>query len=126
MLTNRRECSVLHVKSKAFALRIMRLVRHMVQDSNMRSLHDQILRSGTSIHANVRESEFAQSSSDFISKLYIALKETNEILGWLELFHEDGCLDERGFESMKADCEELLSLLITSIKTKKANQLSFN
>ena len=126
MLTNRRECSVLHVKSKAFALRIMRLVRHMVQDSNMRSLHDQILRSGTSIHANVRETEFAQSSSDFISKLYIALKETNEILGWLELFHEDGCLDERGFESMKADCEELLSLLITSIKTKKANQLSFN
>ena len=92
----------------------------------MRSLHDQILRSGTSIHANVRESEFAQSSSDFISKLYIALKETNETLGWLELFHEDGCLDERGFESMKADCEELLSLLITSIKTKKANQLSFN
>ncbi len=126
MLKNRRECSVLHVKSKAFALRIMRLVRHMVQDSNMRSLHDQILRSGTSIHANVRESEFAQSSSDFISKLYIALKETNETLGWLELFHEDGCLDERGFESMKADCEELLSLLITSIKTKKANQLSFN
>ena len=91
---HKRENSILHVKSKKFAVRIIKMIKHLDNDWRLASLYNQILKSGTSIHANVRESEFAQSSSDFISKLSISLKEANETVGWLELFLESGFLLE--------------------------------
>jgi len=93
-------------------------------DWKLQTVYKQILRSGASISANVYESEFAQSPSDFISKLHIALKEANETMNWLNLLHDTQVLDDKGFESMAADCSEVIALLVSSIKTtKKNNQL---
>jgi four helix bundle protein len=75
----------------------------------------------TSISANVHESEFAQSPSDFTSKLHIALKEANETMNWLNLLHDVDHLSDQAFESMAADCNELIALLVSSIKTIKNN-----
>jgi len=73
----------------------------------------------------VHESEFAQSPSDFASKLHIALKEANETMNWLNLLHDIGYLEEKVFESMATDCSEVIALLVSSIKTiKKNNQLN--
>ena len=81
----------------------------------------QILRSGTSIGANVRESRRAQSTPDFINKLYIALKEADETSYWLELLHETGFITNEMFNSIYADCEEILKLLTSIIKTTQEN-----
>ena len=118
----RRNQSILHVKSKKFAVRIIKLIKHLDNDWRLAPLYNQILRSGTSIHANVRESEFAQSSSDFISKLSISLKEANETVGWLELFLESECIHQKAYDSLVADCNEIIALLVSSIKTAKINQ----
>ena len=88
-------------------------------------VYKQVLKSGTSISANVHESEFAQSPSDFASKLHIALKEANETMNWLNLLHDTDILSDKDFDSMSADCCELIALLVASIKTtKKNNQLN--
>ncbi len=93
-------------------------------DWKLQAIYKQVLRSGTSISANVHESEFAQSPSDFASKLHIALKEANETMNWLNLLHDTGYLSVEGFESMSADLSEVIALLVSSIKTiKKNNQL---
>ena len=92
-------------------------------DWKLQAIYKQVLRSGTSISANVHESEFAQSPSDFISKLHIALKEANETMNWLNLLHDTDFLDDKGFESMAADCNEIMALLVSSIKTTKKNNL---
>ena len=93
-------------------------------DWKLQTIYKQVLRSGTSISANVHESEFAQSPADFSSKLHIALKEANETMNWLNLLHDTNILDEKGFESMAYDCNEIIALLVSSIKTvKKNNQL---
>ncbi|MCR4809651.1 MAG: four helix bundle protein [Prevotella sp.] len=90
-------------------------------DWKLQVIYKQTLRSGTSISANVHESEFAQSPSDFASKLQIALKEANETMNWLNLLHDTGILSDSAFESMMTDCSELIALLISSIKTTKKN-----
>ena len=90
-------------------------------DWQLQAIYKQVLRSGTSISANVHESEFAQSPSDFASKLHIALKEANETMNWLNLLRDTEVLDEKGFESMAADCSEVIALLVSSIKTIKKN-----
>ena len=90
-------------------------------DWKLMAIYKQVLRSGTSISANVHESEFAQSSSDFASKLHIALKEANETMNWLNLLHDTDILSEKEFESMASDCSELIALLVSSVKTIKKN-----
>ena len=81
----------------------------------------QLLRSGTSIGANIREAEQAQSKSDFIHKLSISIKETNETLYWLELLGHSGHLKKNEFESIYQDCIELIKLLTSIIKKAKIN-----
>ena len=120
-ITKRGSDSPLHVKSKAFAVRIVRMVKLLGKDWCLSSLFQQILRSSTSIHANVRESEFAQSPSDFVSKMHIALKEANETQGWLEILYESECIEKNAYDSLYVDTEELISLLSASIKTVKRN-----
>ena len=118
----RREGSVLHVKSYAFAVRIVKMFLHFTDnDWKLQTIYKQVLKSGTSISANVHESEFAQSPSDFISKLHMALKEANETMNWLNLLHETTFLGDKEFESMSQDCSELIALLVSSIKTVKKN-----
>lgn len=117
----KREVSILHQKSKHFSSRIIKMVKYLSSERVLSPLHQQILKSGTSIHANIRESEFAQSVSDFVSKLSIALKEANETSGWLDLFEDSGVITSKENDSMKNDCEEIIAILIASIKTIKAN-----
>ena len=112
--------SPLHVKSKQFAVTVVRMVKQN-NDWRVNSLFQQVLRSGTSIHANVRESEFAQSSPDFISKLTISLKEANETKGWLEVLYEAECMDSSTFNDLYPRCKELIAILVASIKTAKIN-----
>ena len=117
-----RENGPLHIKSYAFGVRIVKMFLHFSEnDWKLQTLYKQVLRSGTSISANVHESEFAQSPSDFVSKLHIALKEANETMNWLNLLHDVAILDDKSFESMSVDCSEIIALLVSSIKTIKNN-----
>lgn len=91
----------------------------------MYAITSQIFRSGTAVGALVREAEFAQSPSDFISKLHIALKECNETSYWLNLLYDTGFINEKQYESIYGDCKELVAILISSIKTaKKRNNIN--
>ena len=117
-----RENDPLHIKSYAFGVRIVKMFLHFTEnDWKLQTLYKQVLKSGTSISANVHESEFAQSPSDFASKLHIALKEANETMNWLNLLHDVSILDDKAFESMSVDCSEIIALLVSSIKTIKNN-----
>ena len=105
--------------SKALALRIIRLYNYLKEEKQVYVLSKQILRSGTSIGANIRESVNAQSRMDFINKLNIALKEANETEYWLELLHESDYLDDKQFESIYNDCGKIAATLTKIIKTTK-------
>jgi four helix bundle protein len=106
--------------SKAFALRIIRFYKFLKEEKQVYFLSKQLLRSGTSIGANVRESVNAQSRMDFINKLNIALKEANETEYWLELLHESGYLNDQQYESIYNDCGKIAATLTKIIKTTKA------
>ena len=108
-------------KSKSFALRIIRFYSFLQKEKGEYVISKQLLRSGTSIGANARESNNAQSSADFINKLSIALKEADETAYWLELLYESGIIERSHFESLYSDLNELIALLTASIKTSKQN-----
>lgn len=112
------EENIVAVKSFAFALRIIKAYKYLAQQ-NEYVLSKQLLRSGTSIGANCREAKNAQSRSDFINKLSIALKEADETAYWLELLHEGGIIEEQSYTSIYNDCTELIKLLTSIIKTTK-------
>lgn len=111
--------SPLHNKSYDFALRVVKMYRYLLGQKIGYDLTSQVVRSGTAIGALVREAEFAQSPSDFINKLSISLKEANETYYWLNLLHDADYIDDNMFKSMIADCNELIAILISSIKTTK-------
>ena len=106
--------------SKAFALRIIRLYNYLKEEKQVYVLSKQILRSGTSIGANIRESVNAQSRMDFINKLNIALKEANETEYWLELLHESDYLDDKQFNSLIKDMVRILKILTSIVKTMRS------
>ena len=107
--------------SKAFALRIIRLYDYLNEKKQIKALSQQLLRSGTSIGANIRESVNAQSRLDFINKLNIALKEANETEYWLELLHESGIITDTQFQSIYTDCGKIAATLTKIVKTTKEN-----
>jgi len=112
--------SIMLTKSKAFALRIVRLYKYL-REHKESVIAKQMLRSGTSIGANIAESRYAQSKADFASKLQIALKEAAETEYWLELLHEAELVEPSpAFDSICDDCTELLKMLTASVKTAKA------
>lgn len=113
--------SILSAKSYAFALRIVKLYQFMADERREYVLSKQILRSGTSIGANVEESVRAQSKIDFIHKLSIGQKEASETSYWLRLLRDAGYIEVKLAESFLEDCEEIQRLLTASIKTAKAN-----
>ena len=104
-----------------FAVRIVNLCRFLEKEHKGWRITDQLLRSGMSIGANYSEAECAISDHDFLSKLYISLKECNESLFWLRLLRKTNDLDEKQFSSIYADAEELKRLLVSIIKTKRKN-----
>lgn len=110
---------VLKDKSYAFALRIIRLRKYLVEEQREFVLSKQILRSGTAIGALVREAEFGQSKADFAHKLSIALKEANETKYWLSLLSDGENITSKMYDSLLPDINELLRLLISSVKTAK-------
>ena len=111
--------NILKDKSYRFALRIVKLYKHLTEKNKEYVLSKQVLRSGTSIGANVTEGGQAQSRSDFIHKLSIAHKESFETEYWLNLLHDGEYITTKQFESLVEECKELQKILTTSIKTAK-------
>ena len=111
--------SPLQDKSFKFALQIIKLSRHLKTTYNEFDLSRQILKSGTSIGANIREAKNAQSQADFASKLSIALKEADETQYWLDLIYSSNMISTDDFNSANNDLKELIAMLVSSIKTTK-------
>ena len=108
-------------KSYAFALRIIQLYRHLSTEHKEYVLSKQVLRSGTSIGANIAEGNRAQSKVDFVHKLLIALKEADETEYWISLLRDSKYISQEQANSLLYDCGELQRILTSSIKTTKAN-----
>jgi four helix bundle protein len=108
-------------KSFGFAIRIVKLYQFLVSDKKEYVLSKQLLRSGTSVGAMVREAEHAESKKDFIHKMAIAQKEINESLYWLELLKETDYLSLSEFKSLNTDAVEIIKLLTTILKSTKTN-----
>ena len=107
-------------KSKAFAIRIIRLYQYLTTKKKEYVLSKQVLKSGTSIGANVKETIMAQSKADFIAKIQIALKEASETEYWIELLMETDYLSETEGKSLLDDCQELIRLGTSILVTAKA------
>ena len=104
-----------------FALRIVNAYKYLTRQQSEFVLSKQMLRSGTSIGAMMREAKFAQSRADFVSKTSIALKEANETLYWIELLHDSEYIDSKTFESIHNEAHEITSILASIVKTTKEN-----
>ena len=114
-----RKESILKKKTESFAARIIRLYQYLVNQQKETIMSKQVYRSGTSIGANVAESINAQSDADFISKLSIALKEANETEYWIRNLYSANLIDNARYISLQKDNEEIIKLLVSSIKTMK-------
>lgn len=113
--------SVLREKSKDFAKQIVILCRNIKKTYRESVLTNQLLRSATSIGANVHEAQYAQGKKDFISKFEIALKECHETEYWLELMFETGYINESEYKPLQNDCGAIRRMLISTITTLKKN-----
>ena len=113
------EESILKTKSYLFAVRIVGMVKFLQSEKKEYVLSKQCLNSGTAIGALIREARFAQSRRDFANKMSIALKEANETDFWLSLLHDTDYLEEKLFKSIIYDCNEIISMLVSSVKTSK-------
>jgi four helix bundle protein len=113
--------NVIRQKSYAFALQIIRLYKVLVNDKKEFVLSKQILRSGTSIGANVEEALAASSKADFINKLNVAAKENRETSYWLRLSKDSGFITEEGFSSLHQECLEMQKIFSSILMTSKTN-----
>ena len=111
--------NILKEKSFHFAIRIVNLNKYLKKEHSEYILSQQLIRSGTSIGAIIREAEHAESTKDFIHKLSVSLKEANESKYWLELLPATDFITKDMHHSLNLDCVELLKLLIASVKTSK-------
>lgn len=106
-------------KTRAFAIKIINCYKFLTEEQHEYVMSKQVLRCGTSIGANTRESKNAQSRNDFLSKLSIALKEADETDYWLDLLHATDYIDDDLYDSLATDCSEILKILTAIIKTLK-------
>ena len=116
--------SVLYDKAYAFAVRIVRMYQFLSTERKEFILSKQVVRSGTSIGANVSEAGHAHTRPDFIHKLTIAAKEANETLYWLQLLRDTSYISDEAFISIEQDIRELQKLLTASLNTAKANSVN--
>lgn len=114
--------SILRNKSKDFAKSIVLICREIKQNHRESVLTNQLLRSGTSIGANIHEAQYAQGTADFISKFEIALKECHETEYWLELLYETNYLEQKYFKKLRNDCGSIRRMLISTCTTLKENR----
>ena len=117
--------SVILKRSKAFALRIIKLYKYLNDVKREHLLSKQLLRCGTSIGANVKEAIYAQSKADFTAKLFIAQKECAETEYWLELLYESDYMSKSEFDSIYGDCEDLMNMIVASTKTLQGKNNSY-
>lgn len=110
---------MLHQKSVEFAVRIVNFYKYLCEEKKEFVISKQILRSGTSIGANVRESRNAQSDPDYITKMNIALKEADETQYWLEILLKSNYITETEYNSLNEDLKELIAMLVSIVKTLK-------
>ena len=113
--------NIIETKSFDFAIKIINLYKIIVYNKNERTLATQILRSGTSIGANVTEAQKGQSKADFYAKMNIALKEANETYYWLRLLSETDYISNKEFINLENDIKEIISILVAITKQQKAN-----
>ena len=113
--------NIIGTKSKSFALRIIKFCK-LLDEKKEYIISKQLFRCGTSIGANIRESNNAQSTADFINKLSIALKEADETSYWLELLVESEIIDQQQYEELIIDVKEIIAILTSSIKTLKSKK----
>ena len=116
------ENNVLADKTVSFAARIVKCCQYLEKEKKEFVMSKQLLRSGTSIGANIHEAIFGQSKADFISKLNISLKEASETSYWIVVLKSGGYLDESAYASLKKDVDEIIRILISSIKTTRKNE----
>ena len=109
-----------------FALRIVKAYKYLTKQKDEYVLSKQMLRSGTSIGAMMREAKFAQSRADFVNKASIALKEANETLYWIELLHDSEYIDDFSFDSLHHEADELTAILASIVKTTKENTTKYD
>lgn len=109
-------------KSYAFALRIIKLYKYLADTHKEYIISKQVLRSGTAIGALLSELVYAQSKADFINKAHVALKEANETAYWLSLLKDSEYISIDSYNSIYTDCNELIKLLVSIVKTSKNNQ----
>ena len=114
--------SVLRTKAKDFAKKTVFLCREMKANHKEAALVNQLLRSATSIGANLHEAQYAQGAKDFISKLEISLKECYETEYWLELLYETNCMSAEIYKSARSECGIIRRMLIASLNTIKSKQ----
>ncbi|WP_150452621.1 four helix bundle protein [Arenibacter lacus] len=113
--------NVVKNKSFDFAIRVVKLSQFLCDQQKEFVLSKQLLRSGTSVGAMVREAEHAETKKDFIHKMAIAQKEINETMYWLELLFQTEYLNKEQFESVNTDALEIIKIITSIIKTAKAN-----
>ena len=111
--------SLIQEKADAFAVRIVNAHRYLREKKREYRMSDQLYRSGTSVQANVAEARYAESRSDFVHKLSIALKEANETRSWINLLYKSGLFDQKSYESISKDINEIIVILVSIIKTLK-------
>ena len=116
--------SIVGKKSRDFALRIIGCYKYLTEQKKETIMSKQLLRCGTSIGANTRESKNAQSRMDFLNKLNIALKEADETEYWLDLLHETRYLNDIAYNSLNSDCAEIIKILTSIIRCLKEDKLS--
>lgn len=115
------ENNIIKEKSRNFAIRIIRLYKYLCDEKKEFVISKQLLHSGTSIGANVNEALCGISKKDFLAKMYIAYKETAESQYWLDLLNATGYINDKEFNSINEDCEELRKLLSSITKTTQEN-----
>lgn len=113
--------NLLYNKAFKFSVRIVNLYKYLKEIKNEYVLSKQILRSGTSIGANIKEGIVAQSKKDFLTKMYISLKEASETEYWLELLKETNYINDKMFNSIIEDCKEINRILCATVRTTKEN-----
>ena len=113
-------------RSYQFALRIVKAYKYLTRQKDEYVLSKQMLRSGTSIGAMMREAKFAQSRADFVNKASIALKEANETLYWIELLHDSEYIDDLSYNSLHQEADELTAILASIVKTTKENTTKYD
>jgi four helix bundle protein len=116
--------SVISSKSYAFALEVIKIYKYLINEKKEFVLSKQLLRSGTSIGANINEAVSGQSKRDFVHKLSIALKEARETLYWLKLLADSGYIELKNFGTLSESCEEIIRILSSIILTTKEKYFS--